>query len=290
MPKLFSREILSLIFARILPTSFWAIRRYQMKSLKLQKSFLIISCDCDTQLDTESVLDVDSEFEKLGVSPSYAVPSMRIQSGLEVYRALISKGRDFLNHGYSDHVFFDSEGSAHNSFLYSNLSKLEVCEDFTLGHEYFEKTFGILLKGWRTPHFGSFENRKNLRLIHSLCSRFDYRFSSSSSGLTGFIRGPISVSSQIREFSVTGHGTAGFGVLDSWSFQKVSGEEIVIDVPRFYEAYKNMEENYRGIHSVINLYFDPRHIKNVPEFWEMMKFIVESRECISFIDLNRLLK
>ena len=36
-----------------------------MKSLKLQKSFLIISCDCDTQLDTESVLDVDSEFEKL---------------------------------------------------------------------------------------------------------------------------------------------------------------------------------------------------------------------------------
>jgi hypothetical protein len=189
-----------------------------------------------------------------------------------------------MNHGYLDHVNQISHDRFENSLLYSRLTPDEIRQDFTSAHFYFKRKFDYQPKIWRTPHFGEFRNRKQLRLIHSICSDYDYIASSSTTGFESFLNNSLYSRQNVFEIPLSGYGSAGFGVLDSWSFRKHTESIQSINTELFFEQFYLLQAHYSGVNSVFHFYLDPRHIVDSDDFWIQLKKILQNLTPISISD------
>lgn len=274
------------LVGRFHPSALW--RWYNHRALRagFRRLYLILSFDCDTPDDARVVLDLDLRLRDLGISPVYAVPGSLLESEERVYGALISRGAEFLNHGYVHHTVWNCGlGRYESTFFYDQLPLERVREDVENGHRALERVLGIKPSGFRVPHFGTFQEQKQLAFLHSVLIEMGYRYSSSSMPYYAFRYGPAFMRFGLLEFPVTGVYTRPMSTLDSYSFYTAPNrawepEDYLAQVKLLARFCR--EENLVG---VLNYYADPSHIWDQPTFFKAARIWAEIAQPVGYREL-----
>jgi hypothetical protein len=248
----------------------------------IDRVFLVLSFDCDTTEDAAVAPEVNRRLADLGVAPTYAVPGALLRQGADTYRHLAGSDAEFLNHGGVDHTYFDeAHGRYASCFFYDDLDPDQVRRDIEEGDEIVEDVLGRRATGFRTPHFGTYQRPRQLRHLHDVLSGLDYRFSTSTTPRFGFWHGPVSRRFDLPEIPVTGTPRAPFEILDTWAFFAApdrvhEADDYLAQAEMLAGAFKTAGAG------VINVYADPIHIHDRPEFFEAVAAWTRVAEPISY--------
>src|SRR3984957_12260629 len=138
----------------------------------IDRLYLVLSFDCDTAEDIAVAAAVHARMRALGIVPAYAVPGELLAEGADVYRAIAADGAEFLNHGHRRHTYFDQAAGHYRScFFYDQQTGGVVEDDIVKGDHAVREVLGAAPRGCRTPHFGTFQERLHLRLLHRTLRR-----------------------------------------------------------------------------------------------------------------------
>lgn len=256
-------------------------QRYQNMSnqCSLSKCYLILSFDCDTDDDIKVIWDLHRKLNDLGITPSYAVPGQLLEKGEREYSKVYESGAMFFNHGYQQHTYYNKRLNEFSScYFYDQLSLSEVERDIVNGDRCLNKVFGMNIKGFRTPHFGTFQRSGHLNFLYKTLADLNYQFSSSTSPVFAFRYGPFFYRQGICEFPVTGMVRAPMNIYDTWAFFKAP-DRLLKKEDYLLEAKKMSKHMSCGI---INIYGDPSHIYDQPHFFSAMKELVSFATPASF--------
>lgn len=247
--------------------------------------YLVLSFDCDTIDDANVAWGVHSRLLDMGIRPVYAVPGQLLEKGAKVYARIRDAGGEFINHGYTEHTYFDTARGEHAScFFYDELPLEKVREDIMQGDACLKQVLGVQPRGFRSPHFGSFQKAHQLRFLHAVLREVGYRFSTSTSPLYAFRYGPAFERSGIREIPVSGMASSPLKILDSWTCYKAPGRTLTpVDYLREGAAAAAIYAE-RGV-GLLNYYADPLHIHESPEFFETVAQWVKVAKPVIFQSL-----
>lgn len=263
-------------------------RTYQAKSKRagLKGVYLILSFDCDTEKDIEVVEGVHQRLCDLGICPSYAVPGQLLEQGRSEYGRIAASGAEFINHGYLSHTDYlpDSRGYI-STLFYDQLSPEEVSADIRRGHQACIEVLGQPPLGFRTPHFGTYGRKEQLRHLYSVLSELGYQYSSSTTPVSTFWNGAIQqVGNGILELPVSGCFDFPARILDSWGFRfsptrTFSAQDYVTQFDRLVNWLTSP-----GNVGILNIYADPSQVYDWDAFFECMAK-TQSLHCVSFKQL-----
>ncbi|RJR32891.1 MAG: polysaccharide deacetylase [Deltaproteobacteria bacterium] len=245
-------------------------RRYASLAGKagLQRLYFILSLDCDTVDDIAVVSEVHARLLDLGVKPVYAVPGELLRKGAKVYRGLMESGAEFINHGFTEHMYFDARRGAYEScFFYDRLPREQVRQDILAGDACLREVLGVVPQGFRAPHFGAFQKPEQLRFLHGVLKELDYRFSTSTMPFYSFRHGPVFSRFGIREIPVSGRDSSPLNILDSWTFFAASGHGF--SPGDYFREGEAAADNYRHLGvGLLNYYVDPSHVHQQEAFYQ----------------------
>jgi Polysaccharide deacetylase len=247
--------------------------------------FLVLSFDCDTREDADTVLKVHDRLSGLGVTPVYAVPGELLNKGERVYRKIADAGGEFINHGFRDHTFFDTARGRYTScFFYDQLPLETVRNDIVEGDRNLRSTLGIQSKGFRAPHFGTFQKPPQLRFQHSVLQELGYRFSTSTLPIYAYRFGPAFRDFGVLELPVSGMGSMPLRILDSWTCFAAPARRFGPE--DFVREGRLAGENFRSLGiGLLNFYADPSHIHDRPEFFEAVAYWAQIAKPVTYSQL-----
>jgi hypothetical protein len=248
------------VAGKVSPKFLWYLFYLQCRRMDAESQKYLLTFDCDTNLDIEVVASVHSKLSAMGITPVYAVPGQLIERGLDTYKALSDLGAEFLNHGYVQHTTVDAKRTRYlSTFFYDQISEREALEDIDRGHETLVKKLGVIPKGFRTPHFGTFQSKENLLFLHDKLRSLGYAFSSSTSPKYSFVKGPHFDNEGLIEIPVTGCPSWPLGILDSFNFRYSGSKKFT---PHVFESEmkKAFEMMKTGRLKRINMYADPSQV------------------------------
>jgi peptidoglycan/xylan/chitin deacetylase (PgdA/CDA1 family) len=251
----------------------------------IDRVYLVLSFDCDTADDAAVAEEVHDRLAGLGVRPTYAVPGALLRNASDVYRRIAATGAEFLNHGGVEHTFFDETLGRHAScFFYDEIGPERVRQDVEEGDQIVEEVIGRPAQGFRTPHFGTYQRPEQLRFLHGVLRALGYRFSTSTTPRFGYRYGPISDRYGLPELPVTGVPEAPFEILDTWAFfgapDRVRSPEGYLRQARILA--RALAEARAG---VVNVYGDPVHVHDRPEFFDAVREWAAVAQPVSYREL-----
>lgn len=250
-----------------------------------ERLYFVLSFDCDTEDDIRVAWKVHARLAEMGVRPVFAVPGDLLRKGEAVYRRIAETGAEFINHGDREHTYFDRDLGRHAScFFYDRIGHEAAREDIVRGHETLREVLGIEARGFRTPHFGTFQRADDLRFLHRVLGELGYVFSSSTGPLYGFRFGPAFTRFGLVELPVAGMGGQPLNILDSWCCFAAPDRGLG---PEDYarEGRALGEVMARGGAGLLNLYADPSHIHDRDVFFETVAFWTQIATPAQFRDL-----
>jgi hypothetical protein len=269
--------------SRTLPGVFRCRYVRQARKVGISGKYLLLSFDCDTEKDIEVVQGVHQRLGDLGIVPSYAVPGELLKHGRATYRGLMESGAEFINHGYLSHTAYtEATRSYVSTVFYDQLTDEEVRRDVIQGHDTCAEVLGKYPEGFRTPHFGTYQRPGQLKHLYAVLSELGYRFSSSTTPVTGMWHGPIkSTGTPVVELPVSGCYDYPARILDSWNFRfsptrRLTERDYIVQFKKivdFYHAPENV--------GVLNIYADPSQVYDWPAFFECMAMTHDFRK-VSF--------
>lgn len=248
---------------RCFPALLW--EKAKKRKVKSKKHMLIL--DCDTDLDIKVVWSVHEKLKAIGIRPIYAVPGEMLLKGLDVYTKIRNEGFEFINHGFKQHTVVDDERIQYKSiFFYSKISKDDIYNDIRKGDETLRNSFDYSPIAFRTPHFGTFESTRNLKIIHSLLKDLNYKYSSSSGPFLFFVKGNKYLSHNIIELPVSGSSTWPLVIPDTYTFRFANNSRFTQEQyeEELNSLYKKMENNEIA---KLNFYADPSQIYDWENFY-----------------------
>jgi peptidoglycan/xylan/chitin deacetylase (PgdA/CDA1 family) len=251
----------------------------------IDQVFLVLSFDCDTNEDAAVAPHVHGLLGELGVVPTYAVPGELLRRGVDTYKPLAKAGAEFINHGGVGHTYYDDALGRHVScFFYDELDPERVRRDIEEGDSIVEDVLGRRAVGFRTPHFGTYQSSRQLRYLHDVLIGLEYRFSSSTTPRFGFRHGPVARHLGLPEFPVTGTPLAPFEILDTWAF--FAAPDRTRNAADFLAQAEVLARTAETVGAgVINVYGDPIHIHDRPEFFAAVAAWTQVAEPISYTGL-----
>lgn len=251
----------------------------------IDRLYLVLSFDCDTEDDAEVVADLHRRLADLGVQPAYAVPGELLERSADIYGSLAASGAEFLNHGYTEHVYRDPDSGLYAScFFYDQLPRDTVHDDIVRGGEVVERVTGTRPAGFRVPHFGTFQRPDQLRFLHRVLREHGYRFSTSTTPLAAFRHGPVFEAEGIVEIPVSGMRRRPLTILDTWGCFEAptrarTGDDYLAEGTAIGRTLAE-----RGV-GVLNFYGDPLHIHDEPAFFRTVESWLEVATPASYGDL-----
>lgn len=276
------------VVARLRPAALFARHARLAAEAGLREIALVLSFDCDTEDDARVAWDVHRRLLDLGVNPTYAVPGEVLLAGRAEYERILGTGADFVNHGHRRHTYFDQSTGRHAScFFYDQLDRSVVRDDIEAGDATLREFLGRPVEGFRTPHFGHFQEPDELRFLHDVLGDLGYLYSSSTVPTYGFRRGPVSRDLGLAELPVSGMASAPLAILDTWScFAAPDRTRSPEDYGREGSNLLNRLQAAGG--GVINVYGDPIHVHDQPVFFETIARWAEVATPMSLAQLARL--
>lgn len=246
------------------------LKRYARLAAKggISRLYFILSLDCDTDEDIRVVWDVHRRLTSLNIKPVYAVPGKLLERGKDVYRRISETGAEFINHGYEEHTYFNqSAGRYASCFFYDQLPLEVVRDDVLKGDRALRDILNVNVKGFRAPHFGTFQKFYQMRFLHSVLKELDYKYSTSSEPYYGFRYGPVFERFGVKEIPVSGMWSYPLSVLDTWGF--FAAPERTFSEADYFREGKTVVDFLIKTNSVgvLNYYADPSHIANNEGFF-----------------------
>ncbi|OGG48158.1 MAG: hypothetical protein A3F84_23060 [Candidatus Handelsmanbacteria bacterium RIFCSPLOWO2_12_FULL_64_10] len=262
--------------SRLFPAYFWRRSAAQAHRLGLDRLYLILSFDCDTPEDIDAVLRMEPYLKGHGIKTTYAVPGALLERTPDAYRGLAEGGADFINHGARPHAEYRG-GRYWSVNFYDRMTPAEVVEDIRAGHEIVTRVAGRAPRGFRAPHFGSFQSPAQLELQYRTLVELGYVYSTSTVPRFGFERGPAWNAGEIVEIPLSGSMRRPLTVLDSW------GHVISPHTPQvqasYAEAFMETVAFFLadGSPGCLNYYADPSHVYPSDPFEKVVNFLVEQK-------------
>ena len=227
----------------------------------------LLSFDCDTDLDIEVVEAVHDKLGQLGIKPVYAVPGELLERGREVYGRIASTGAEFMNHGWAEHTRLDRATKVYDSFLFYDRQPRDwVAEDIRRGHAAVTEIAGRAPRGFRTPHFGSFQKHEELAFLHGELARHGYRYSTSTVPFWGLRHGPVLKQFGLLEIPVSGTFERPLDILDTWTHRCLGAYGGVAGYARQHGLYRDYMASGRPL--LVNVYGDPSQVYDWPGFFD----------------------
>lgn len=253
------------------PRGLWLRYGALARRVGLDRLYFVLSFDCDIEDDIRVVWEVHTRLANMGAKPVYAVPGELLERGEAVYRRILEAGGEFINHGYTEHTYYDTERSAHAScFFYDQLPLDTVRGDIVNGDRCLKEVLGVEPRGFRAPHFGTFQKEKQLSFMHSVLSELGYAFSTSTTPLYAFRKGPIFRDFGVREIPVSGMGSSPLTILDTWGCFMAPGRSLGPD-DYYMEGVTAAESFGRAGVGILNYYADPSHIYDQDIFFKTVE-------------------
>lgn len=255
------------------------------REVGLDRLYLVLSFDCDIEGDIAVVEGLHERLRGMGAKPVYAVPGELLQRGRDTYRRVLAAGGEFLNHGYTEHTYFDTRLGAHAScFFYDQLSLDTVREDVVRGDACVKEVLGVAPQGFRAPHFGTFQKAGQLRFLHGVLQELDYAFSTSTVPLWGFRRGPVFDDFGVAELPVSGMGHHPLTILDSWGCYMAPGRRLGPEDYRSEGVLAGKRMARLGV-GVLNYYADPCHIHDQESFFDTVAHWLSIAQSVTYREL-----
>lgn len=238
------------------------------KEVGIKKLFLVLSFDCDTQRDIEVVSSMHDKLIDLKIRPVYCVPGEILIKEKDVFKNLLLKGAEFINHGYKIHSKYDENKRIYESTFFYDINEIEkIKNDIYDGHEAIKEVLGFSAKGFRIPHFGLIQDECSLKKIHLILSLCGYTFSTSTVPYYSFKYGPIFNNFGLKEIPLSGRWSNPFRVLDSYSF--INKESIFDGNKYLIEGSKIANRFSKKISAgILNYYVDPSQINDNELFFK----------------------
>ncbi|NMB58871.1 MAG: polysaccharide deacetylase family protein, partial [Chloroflexi bacterium] len=259
-------------WGRTFPRPIWSRYSQMAKEQGFDRLYLLLSFDCDTPEDAQAAAVLDEKLKRLGIRRSYAVPGTMLEANPDIYRAIFSRGAEFLNHGYLPHTQLQ-EGVYRSTTFYAKMDPQEVIKDVENGHRTVQSVIGKKPAGFRAPHFGRVPLALQRDVIRPVLKDLGEYFSTQTMPIESVKHGPVWWDHHWPEFPMTGQSRAPYSLLDSYSFlqspavRKVTSQYGAI----LRQTIQNlMDWNVRGL---LNIYADPSHVENDTGFMEAMKMI-----------------
>jgi hypothetical protein len=275
---------------RLEPGALFTRHAARARSAGLDALYLVLSFDCDRTEDAAVALEVHDRLAKLGVKPVYAVPGELLRAGAEVYGSIAATGAEFLNHGGRKHTYFDEElGRDASCFFYDQVGADAVAEDIEYGDRLVKEVIGVVPAGFRVPHFGTYQQRSQLRYLHERLGKLDYAFSTSTVPAWGLREGPAFRRFGLVELPVSGMASSPLEILDTWScFEAPDRARGPQDFLR--EAQLLAHGHAAAGPGLINIYGDPSHITDQPEFFEAIEAIAAVARPSGYTEILELIR
>src|SRR5512133_222754 len=259
-------------FGRLFPRQVWSHYRDLADNQGFDRLYLLLSFDCDTTEDARAAEVLDDKLRELGIQRSYAVPGTMLEANPAIYRAIFSKGAEFLNHGYLPHTELQ-DGVYRSTTFYSKMDRTDVVKDVEQGHQTVSTILGEKPAGFRAPHFGRVPLQMQKEVIRPVLKELGEYYSSQTTPVEGMKHGPIWWDNNWPEFPVTGSSTAPYSLLDSFSYLQSLAIRKVND--QYAVMLKQTIENFMvwNIHGLLNIYVDPSHVVDNIGFMQAMQQI-----------------
>lgn len=252
--------------------------------------YLILSFDCDTTGDIAVVEKVHERLIRMGIKPVYAVPGELLKKGESVYRRILEAGGEFINHGYKEHTYFDAKRGNHAScFFYDQLPRSIVREDIVNGDNCLKEVLGVSPKGFRAPHFGTFQRPEQLRFMQAVLLNLGYEFSTSTTPYHAFRHGPVFDDFGLPEIPVSGMGSSPLTVLDSWGCFKAP-DRLLGSEDYKREGVLAASNFLRNSIGLLNYYADPSHIHDQDDYFNTVQRWCSIAEPFTYSELLSKLK
>jgi hypothetical protein len=248
--------------------------------------YVLLSFDCDTPEDIAAAEQLDGWLRQRGLKATYAVPGAQLTEGANVYRRLVERGADFINHGARPHAE-GREGRYWSVTFYHEMTPQEIVEDIQGGHEIVRQVLGKAPVGFRAPHFGYFQATEQRELIYDTLRKLGYRYSSSTLPKFGLEHGPLLDVGGLYEIPLSGSYASPFNILDSWCHVQ-SPEHPVVGTEYAALFIQTVERLLTlRVPGVLNYYVDPAHVYQADAFYQAMTYLLERQ--IQTIDYGWLL-
>lgn len=257
----FSREVL------------WRRSAALAKRAGIDRAYLVLSFDCDTDRDAEVVTGLDRRLAACGMKAAYAVPGAQLLASPEPYAALLRSGNELLAHGFRRHTEIRG-GSYTSTLFYDDLDARGIADDVLAATRAYQETLGARPAGFRAPHFGSLGTRRRAWLYAALAHE-GYRFSTSTLPAAALRQGPVYSVGPLVEIPLSGRFDAPLDVLDSYNFRFAPGRPR--DPLTYTRAFTGSLRwaVTRSVPLVLNTYADPSQVHDWPPFWAAIEAVSE---------------
>lgn len=263
---------------KLFPGVFWNYLDRQSRKFNLDRLHVILSFDCDTPEDAAAAEKLYRSLERFQFKAAFAVPGEQLKEGADVYRTLAKKGVPFLNHGYLPHTKWGN-GRYESTTFYSGMSLKQIEDDIRHGHEIVREITGKEPRGFRTPHFGSFQKISQISLVHRFLEKMDYVFSSSTVPFYQLTHGIFWRSGKLYEIPHSGSFWAPLTVFDSYSHLPTRNYGAL-----FSDTIEQLLK--RRFCGVLNFYADPSHVENDDGYHRALEILAEKNvSTLHFEDL-----
>jgi hypothetical protein len=267
------------------PGSVYRRHASRARKLGLDSLHFVLSFDCDRKEDAEVVAEVHERLLGLGAKPVYAVPGELLERGAAAYASLAAAGAEFINHGGREHTYFDeSLGRDASCFFYDEIGPDAVRADIELGDRLVAEVIGQRPKGFRVPHFGTYQRGSQLRFLHRTLGDLGYSFSSSTVPGWGLREGPVFTHFGLAELPVSGTASSPLEILDTWScFEAPDRTRTPAD---FLTEAERLAHSFAAAGpGLINIYGDPSHIHDSDEFFDAVAAILTVAKPSTFAEV-----
>lgn len=263
----------------------WEYSR-KSKACGVEKRYFILSFDCDTLGDIKVAGEITDRLFEMGITPVMAVPGELLLRGQDAYRSIFEKGAEFLNHGYKTHSVKTARGYD-STYDYKDVSFEEVREDVTKGDATLRDVLGAEPTGFRTPHFGNFQKKRQLAFLYGVLKKLGYTVSTSTIPYFGLTKGAAYRAGELLEVPISGMASEPLRIFDSFFY--FDGERDALRAQDYRregfamaEAFEKHVEN-----GIINIYADPSQVYGNEEFFEVMQAFSRVAENTTYSNLAK---
>lgn len=248
---------------------FWRRHVARAARLGLSAPLLVLSFDCDTDEDAIACRALLPWLADLGIRCTLAVPGQQLLRNRKHYETLAAAGAEFMNHGAAPHTRWQDDQYVSDTF-YDQMSEQAVAEDMRQGQELTTQVTGRPPRGFRAPHFGTFQRPKQLRLVHRLAASLGCDHCSTTTPATAAIAGMAYIEEGVVELPVLGSYRHPLTILDSWT-HLTDRRRYALDDRYRVLAEETMQHAARTkMPMLLNWYVDPVHVAGQPAFLEAM--------------------
>jgi peptidoglycan/xylan/chitin deacetylase (PgdA/CDA1 family) len=263
------------VVARKLPgRTFNALHGWPRGLESQNSSVFVLSFDCETDRDINSLEKLLQQLDDAGVLASFAVIGELAERFPSEHQAIVSAGHEIVNHGYSEHTSIADDGTYTSTFLYNDLSQQQMLEEITKGSKVIEDVCGVIPVGFRAPHFGTLRVATGeVEQLHKAISESGAQYSSSMSDLEALRLGYSGDDIELLEFPLASHPNRPAAVLDSWSTVAAYGDSFVTG--SLYRPLEQLLSLLNGSKSsrFASVYFDPAQVVDLPEFIDFLNLL-----------------